>query len=277
MIRAKMSSPTYWVIDTNMLQSGDLDSYLSANLKNFAVLPDHTSMEVYKSGTLPGVFESMAILSRFPQQVIVLKSTRLACGLAGSAKAARALLIDRDQTALFAQFCERVELARLGSTTWQRALLKRVAAARTDMDTFHVSIQSIASARKEIAALYSESERRAIRTNGPIPTALKEKFMGNIMHLARAMLIAHPEVKRLPDFDNLSSRYLLRFALCIQIWILEWIATGSPDVVKHEKITNDLLDLHIATCATYFDGLLSKDEKLSRIYAKAQFMLNQLT
>ena len=36
---------------------------------------------------------------------------------------------------------------------------------------------------------------------------------------------------------------------------------GGPKSVKAEKIVNDLVDVNFAAFATYFDGLLSMDEK----------------
>lgn len=233
-------------------------------------------MEFYKSETLPAIYKSIGILSRYPLQVVVLKSTRSACGLVGNGEQMRERLVDRDQTAAFPQFCKHAALAQLGDSRWQRALLKRVAAARTDLNTFGLSIRSITTARKEVAATYSKSDIRVIRSGIEMPSTLKARFVENVMDLARSMLRSHPEVTALPSFDELPNRYLFRFASCVQVWILDWLAKGSPDTVKSAKITNDLLDLHIATCATFFDGLLSHDEKLTRIYSTVRAMLRQI-
>jgi hypothetical protein len=37
-----------------------------------------------------------------------------------------------------------------------------------------------------------------------------------------------------------------------------------------------MVDLNFATFATYFDGLLSADKKLTRIYAQANYILGQI-
>jgi hypothetical protein len=52
---------------------------------------------------------------------------------------------------------------------------------------------------------------------------------------------------------------------------------GGPKVVKAEKIRNDLVDGNFATFATYFDGLLSMDEKARRIYQQAAIVLESIT
>jgi hypothetical protein len=265
------------VLDTNGLQSLELDRYLSASAKNYAVLPDHTSMELYKSQTLAGIYEAVAILSRFPHQVIVLKGTRVACGLVGDPKTMRARLVDNGQTAAFASFCRQVERARLGDERMQRAILDRVTAARSDLNTIALSAPQVTAGRAGIAVTYSEFEKRTIRVGSDMPESLKNKFVKNTLLLASSMLGAHPEVRQIPRFDALPSRYLFRFALCCQLWVLDWIADGSQAAIKAEKTTNDMIDLHIATCATYFDGILSNDEKLTRTYSTTLFLLNQLT
>ena len=52
---------------------------------------------------------------------------------------------------------------------------------------------------------------------------------------------------------------------------------AGPKSVKAEKIVNDLVDVNFATFATYFDGLLSMDEKPLRIYQRAAFVLESIT
>jgi hypothetical protein len=61
------------------------------------------------------------------------------------------------------------------------------------------------------------------------------------------------------------------------LWLLDWISMGGPKGVKAEKIRNDIVDVSFATFATYFDGLLSMDEKARRIYQQAAIVLESIT
>jgi hypothetical protein len=79
----KQSGPTRMVVDSNALQSPQLQDYLSKSTNNFAVLTDYAAMEAYKGNTLASIFRSMALLADFPRQVIVLKTTGVVCGLRG--------------------------------------------------------------------------------------------------------------------------------------------------------------------------------------------------
>ena len=78
------------------------------------------------------------------------------------------------------------------------------------------------------------------------------------------------------NFDEMPNTFLFRTALCAFVWALDWIAVGGPKDVKTEKIRNDLVDVNFATFATYFDGLLSMDEKPLRIYQRAAFVLDAI-
>jgi hypothetical protein len=86
---------------------------------------------------------------------------------------------------------------------------------------------------------------------------------------------SHPAVVR--KVDELPNTFLFRWALCLFLWILDWISIAGPKGVKPEKILNDLVDVNFATFATYFDGLLSMDKKAHRIYQQAAIGLESIT
>jgi hypothetical protein len=62
------------VVDSNFLRSTALIAYLSESTGNFVVLTDYVAMEAYKGG-ISSLYESMHILTRYPERVIVLKGT----------------------------------------------------------------------------------------------------------------------------------------------------------------------------------------------------------
>ena len=47
--------------------------------------------------------------------------------------------------------------------------------------------------------------------------------------------------------------------------------------MRPDRLRNDLIDLIFATYATYFDGLMSQDEKAQRIYKQANFIVRAIT
>jgi hypothetical protein len=77
--------------------------------------------------------------------------------------------------------------------------------------------------------------------------------------------------------EELSNTFLFRTALSAFFLALDWISVGGPKDVKITKIRNDIVDVSFAAYATYFDGVLSMDEKLVRIYHRAAFVLDAIT
>jgi hypothetical protein len=264
------------VIDSSMLQSDSLRNYLSASRSNFAVLPDYVAIEAYKVDSVGRILERMQVLSRFPQQILVLKGTAKVCCLRGRANGLQSRLIDRQQTAGFTEYCAGLERARGGDHRYQRALLKHATVAKGHADELLAAVPAVADARRDIARAYTEAELRAMRTGAKVPETLKDKFVRNVLILAALMFRDHPSVRERPDFDTLYNRYIFRFALCCHIWLLDWVAGGSMEGSNADRIRNDMIDLSFAAHATYFDGLMTMDDKLRRIHAIARLQLETL-
>jgi hypothetical protein len=107
------------VIDSNQLQAEALRTYLAASRANYAVLTDYAAMEAYKGDTLSSIYKSMRILSGFPSQVIVLKGTRVVCGIRGRAAGLQRRLIDGERTTEFAKFTTAYSARRPAITSFR--------------------------------------------------------------------------------------------------------------------------------------------------------------
>lgn len=111
----------------------------------------------------------------------------------------------------------------------------------------------------------------------PFSEKLALKILGNVIGLAKSLFSRHSHPPVLRSVDEVPNTFLFRSALCSFLWALDWISTGGPKGVKTERIRNDLVDVTFATFATYFDGLLSMDEKPCRIYRQAALVLESIT
>jgi hypothetical protein len=65
------------VVDRNYLQAPELREYLAGSRKHRAVLTDYAAMEAFKGDALANIFSATEIISEFPNQIIVLKSTSI--------------------------------------------------------------------------------------------------------------------------------------------------------------------------------------------------------
>jgi hypothetical protein len=136
---------------------------------------------------------------------------------------------------------------------------------------------NIPEAIKGIANTFTDADLKIIRTGRPFSEQLALKIWGKINELAKSLFSQHPHPPVVRSAEEVPNTFLFRSALCSLLWALDWISTGGPKGVKTERIRNDLVDVTFATFATYFDGLLSMDEKPCRIYRQAAFVLESIT
>lgn len=264
------------IVDSNQLQSDVLSRYLSKSKSNVAVLTDYAAMEAYKGDTLASIYKSMAILSGFPNQVIVLKSTRIVCGLRGKRAGLQRRLIDEAQTKGFPAYVTHLRQAQRGNRHLEQQLLNLGTEATAHLNRMLADAQTTGSTIDDIAKLYSKEERTAIRSGHDYPSALVDKIVKHVMHIAGQLFQQHPNANVLPTYAELPNTYIFRVALCIYLLALEWGANGGAGDANPTKLRNDFVDMSIAAYATYFDGLLSADAKILRTHGKARVWLMAL-
>jgi hypothetical protein len=136
---------------------------------------------------------------------------------------------------------------------------------------------NIPAAIEAIAENFTDAELKIIRTDLPFSEQIASKVIKYILLTTQSLFSQHPRPAVVRNFDGLLNTLLFRTALCSFLWAPDWISMAGPKSVKAEKIVNDLVDVNFATFATYFDGLLSMDEKARRIYQQAAIVLASIT
>lgn len=264
------------VIDSNQLQSKNLLSYLSKSSSNFAVLTDYAAMEAYKGNTTTSIFKSMEIISDFPKQAIVLKSTRVICGLNGCGVGLQKRFIDNNQTREFAKFAHNLNLAKTGNQGLINQLLEHGKEATAHFSKMLGDANSIGIAIDDIANLYTKDERRLIRTQQPYTAKMIDRIVKAVIQVAGDTFKNHPSVRVLPSYQHLPNTFIFRLALCTYLLALDWAASGSARNANAATLRNDMVDMNFAAYGTYFDGILSDDAKVVRIHQEARLILSAL-
>lgn len=257
------------VVGSNYLQRKELREFLSKSKSNFAVLTDYASTGAYKGNTLVSIYKSMAILSEYPKQVLILKGTQTVCGLRGRRAGLQRRLIDERQTKGFPLYCKHLHAAKCGDARLQRRLLQLGQEADAQMDRILVDAKKTAEHIEGLARKFTFAELKAIRTRGPISDDAKEKIIKNIMWMAGFLFRDHPQTKKLPPWNETPNTFIFRLAICIYLWALDWISVGGAIDASPARIRNDIVDLNFAAYATFFDGLLTSDRKLARLCRSA--------
>lgn len=265
------------IVDSNYLQNPKLRAYLAERPTNMAVLTDYAAMEAYKGDTLQSIFKSMAILSEFPAQVIVLKGTRLVAALSGRSSGLTKRMIDNDSTKEFPLYCKNLKLAEQGHPEGQRQLLEHGKAATQHLKNMEGDAATMIDAFDEVASNFTPEEIRSFRTDSRPSRETVRKFLDFVIMLTLRMVASHPSGIRKPPANEVSNTFLFRFCLCQCLAILNWIRNGGQKIIKTSKVLNDMVDVNFATYSLYFDGLLTNDQKLMNLHEEAELVLAMLT
>lgn len=262
------------VIDSNKLSSLDLQNFLQCSQHNYAVICEYAAMEAYCCDTISGIFKSMQILSEFPKQIIILKNTINICGLSGKSPGLQQRLIDKRQTHNFHRFSKQLKQAQNGDKSLQYDLLAHSRTACANIKRILHDAEGMGPAFDVLSRTYSNEEREILRTERPYTKSMLDKSMHHIMEIAATLFSKHPRVSALPTFDDLANTFIFRLSLCTYLLALEWGVKGGAQQARSKKIRNDLIDMHFAAYATFFDGFLSADAKAMRVYNTAKLYLS---
>jgi hypothetical protein len=260
------------VVDSNFLQTPDLRTYLASSESNEVVLIDYAAMEAYKGDALKSIYKSMEVLSAFPRQVVVLKSTGNVSDLRGRSKGLQRRMIDRDQTEGFKHYCEMLERGKRGDRSVEKAILAHSKAANAHMDRVMADVADLPAVFADISDDFTADELAIFRKRMPYSNELFDKLVKSTMTLAATLFKKQANAKW-PPLHELANTYPFRFALCAYLLFERWIADGRPKMIKAAKLRNDVIDMSFATYGTFFDGLLTADRKLGEIYRDAASLL----
>jgi len=218
-------------------------------------------------------YRSIEVLSQYPNQVIVLKGTQAVCGLSGRASGLQRRLIDEKRTREFAKFCHSLSAAKHGDSFSQDQLLTRSQAAAAHMERMLRDATTLPNVFDQVAEMFTEPELKRIRNGSTYTAAMTDKIMRFVLEFAARLFIDHPNVAKLPSYKELPNTFIFRSALCGYLLCLHWISVGGAKNIRAERMRNDVVDISFAVYATYFDGLLTADKKLKKIYQDAKVLL----
>jgi hypothetical protein len=182
-------------------------------------------------------------------------------------------LIDKRTTANFPSYCRAFTPAQLKRPGVQKQLLANGEAAADVRNTIEAAVPNFAAVIPFLHKAFAPDERAAIRGRKALSRFIINKIVAESMQTVFTMFSHDPKIRKAPEYDELINSYTFRFAMCATLLASDWAARGGARDAKAATIRNDLIDSHIATCATYFDGFLSDDNKSQWIYRRAADIL----
>src|SRR5262245_51306787 len=134
------------VVDPNFLRCPALADYLGGHRSNQVVFTDYACMECYKGNSTENIRHSLDIVSRYPEQVIILKGTRDVIRLQAERRVIPADFVDSQQTAEFRDFCRQVRSALGGDMALKSQLLRLGGMANAHLDQMRRDARGVAEA-----------------------------------------------------------------------------------------------------------------------------------
>lgn len=257
------------VVDSNYLQNPSLRYYLSESKENFVVLTEYLAMEAYKEQSGKILLKSIEILKDFPDQVLILNATITICGLIFKPEESLEVLIDTVQTKDFKKFCE----ALLKPEKVEQFIENHREEAILQMERILNDANKFLDGCKGLLESFTPNELKIIRKKQLYSEEIITKIFKHTLEASMYMFHTHPETKRLPSIDELPHTFIFHNCLCMVLVFVKWVENGSPQVIRQERIRNDIVDGNFASFALYFDGLLTNDDNLNELYNKAKALL----
>lgn len=263
------------IIDANYFQDPELRAYLASAKENFVVFNDYACMEAYKGDSIISIAKSIEIVSNFPEQVIILKSTRdvvqLSLSLAGLQQ-----LEDVGQTNQFRYFCLGVQLAKSGDESLKAQIIRKGLEASACFNKLRKDSEKGVEGITKLKKSFTLEQLTILRRREQISSEIASKITREILLLTAILFRDHPNIKRIPQSVLIRNSYIFRFAASAYLLALKWVSDGGARNVGLDKLCNDLVDMNYVAYGTYYDGLLTRDIKMKEIYQQVCFVLKNV-
>ncbi len=272
-----MASVNRKVIDSNMLRDPKLQDFLVSSRENYAVLCDYVIMEAYKTeNSRQNIIDFFDILSRFPEQTIVLKNTGAICGLNSRGSGIQKRFMCRNQTQEFRSFCKKIKLVQGGLINIDRSIEEHSLAAKKHLNLLEERYKTLPQQFYEIENDFTSKDIDVIRKNLVYPPELVDKIIKTVIEISGYLFGLHPNVEKLPPFEDLQNTYIFRHAVCHYFVCIEWIASGGLRNRNSKKLLNDVVDMNIITYASFFDGLMTNEIKMKKRYKMLKILTQNI-
>jgi hypothetical protein len=262
--------------DSNVLQDPRLDQFLAASRNHCIGLSDWTLIEMRKKEALGTSRDSLKWAFKYPSQCFALKRTDL-------------LLDDRvrsrDDAARLIDYQASLELRGLARSLWQIPQPDELAAFMEHMEDEAVELLARLSVEVagweeemiEAVSVFNQHEIRMLRRarTETIPHSTMSKVFDLLLHTTRDFMIRNQQRDGTEPVKvaDAMAMFGFRYSLCVLLYTLGWVRTGSQKGRKVEQRVRDVIDLQVATVGTFFDGVLSLDKDLQEVSRGARHLL----
>lgn len=254
-----MLPPILLVADTNFLRSADLRAFLGASAGNAIALDRLVLFEIFKKNPFKTSQESLRIASEYPNQIYAIKPTHIWLEKVVSNESDLEEIIDAESTKDLRALC-----VGLTTTPLPEKIAPYLAARESEavdyMQRLSNELSEYENALRERAEAFSQSELTEIRTGNAVSERTREKISDLLHEVTGHFILTYQEPNRITPLATATAKnmFAFRYALCVVLFYLDWVQQGRT-AKSPAKRQNDVIDLQIATVATFFSGIASSD------------------
>ena len=258
------------VVDSNYLQNKELHQYLS-NPKNEIVLCDQVSCEAIGSD----MCKSFETISKYPAQVIVLKRTQKTFSMYLDKKGLQKRLVCSSDTKNFRELSKKIANVSRRDEGFSLQCMEMKTEAEAELLRIRNGAENMAGSIIKYFSSLSKAERNLLRSGPPYDSEALSIIFKNIEEMTAFMFSKKVKFTKPKCYKDFWNSYLFRSGVCGYFLFQEWFLAGGLKDVKAKTMMNDMLDAQIAAYATYFDGILSHDKKIQRIYDISNYFISE--
>lgn len=258
--------------DTNALRSPAIIDHLESARGAHIALTQLTLRETFKRNALSTATASFERLRKHANRVLVLKDPTAARRVSSNYGAR--MMISRSETKGFRTFLHDLfdpdvrEHVAAYCNRWQSEATDYFSELTERSEHLDRLFRAIWSKR------FTPDERVELRLRRAFSTSTQRKLL-DMLAEASAPLFADEASSGLKMPNNLHEAldtYGFRYSLCMVLLYGRW-AMDVGGERKPARILNDVVDMQIAAHATYFNGIITSDEKMLSIFYEARWLL----
>lgn len=260
------------IIDVGYLRDERLEAYLKDDVNNLLVFNDYACKEALKGKSLYNIKRSLEIVSKYSNQVLILKNILEIMRVDYNQKDFRKAFIDEEQTLDFSEFCIIVSRAGDSDNEFQRELLKRSRKATESLDKTTEFVDLLS---ESITAFEQGVDKDFLKHIRAGKTWTRKEYKEAFIHVLTFTKRTFEKTSEKADGiqslerENFLNHFIFRSILSLYLLVLKWLIDRGWETYPDEKMRNDAVDMFYVTFATYYDGVLSKDNKVNSIYEQA--------
>lgn len=219
-------------------------------------------MEVFRRGTkAAGLFK---ILERYPGQVVILRNTAEIARLRPRKKGLLNRLTDVEQTEGFPKYAAAVAAGHPKVITHLEAKQKH---AKEFLDDFLPEAESLKKRMLHMLDTFTQEDLSELRSKRKqITVSLARRIEVEVAQTTRTLYADTLGIQILPATPDIKYSFPFRFAVCYYSLACRWGHSGGLQGLSVKDFRNDLNDCTYAAYASFYDGLITCDDRLSDVY-----------